>query len=105
MSKADNVKVLVWIQIFTFIAVILFVWFYIDPAQTAARGTVEGIIYCIEDSTALVDGLILKEGDTLYGVRIVKIDRGKVTFEKGDERWEQRIREMPNPKWNQEQEE
>jgi len=104
MSTAGNVKILVWLQFCTIVLAILFAWFYLDPKPTAARGKLDGILYTIENSTVLVDGQALKEGDTMYGVEVVRIYRNRVIFEKDGERWEQRVRERPNPNWDSKQE-
>ena len=104
MSTAGNVKILVWLQFCTIVLAILFAWFYLDPQPTAARGKLDGILYAIENSTILVDGQALNEGDTLYGVKVVRIDRRKVTFEKDGVRWQQRVRDLPNPNWDSKQE-
>ena len=104
MSTARNVKILVWLQFCTIVLAILFAWFYLDPQPTAARGKLDGILYVIENSTILVDGQALKEGDTLYGVKVVRIDMRKVTFEKDGIRWEQSVRERPNLNWDPKEE-
>jgi hypothetical protein len=65
----------------------------------AAKGTVEGILYASDGSTVVIDGQILKEGDNLYGVAIVRIHRDRVEFERDKTRWSQGIRESPHPEW------
>ena len=62
---------------------------------------VNGILYTIENSSALIDGHIVREGDTIYGVKIIKIDQTKVEFEKNGKTWEQRVRQWPDPVWRQ----
>jgi type II secretory pathway component PulC len=41
------------------------------------------------------------EGDTIYGVKIVKIYTDRVDFEKSGKRWTQRVVESPNPAWQE----
>jgi len=66
-----------------------------------AKGRVSGILYTVEDSTAIINGQLLKKGDTLDGVTILEIERDRVEFEKKAERWYQRIGERPNSAWAQ----
>lgn len=49
-----------------------------------------GILYS-DDPSAIVDGEIVKEGDTIDGAKVVKIHRYKVEFEKGRKKWTQRV--------------
>lgn len=61
---------------------------------------VEGIIYNTEkNSTALIDGMIVGEGDIIYGVSVIKIHSDKVEFEKDGSRWEQHVWEWPKHTW------
>ena len=92
-----NVKMLTWLQLVTIAGAILTVSICknIEPA----KGVVTGILYTIEDSTALIDGQILKQGDSLYGVEIIKIERRHVEFQKYSHRWKQYIKDSPNPAW------
>ncbi|MCK4294716.1 MAG: general secretion pathway protein GspB [Planctomycetes bacterium] len=103
MSNISNVKILTWLQLCTIAAVIIFACFYHGPRQTAAaqRGIIDGIIYSVENPSVLVDGQVLNEGDTLYGVEVLKIGRRIVIFEKDGQRWEQRVRQRPNPAWDE----
>jgi len=50
---------------------------------------VKGILYTVIDSSVMVDNQVLKEGDTIYGTKIVRIDPKKVEFEKNGKRWTQ----------------
>lgn len=60
---------------------------------------VTGITYAEEDPSAVVGYDIVHEGDTIRGVKVVKIYRDKVEFEKDDKRWTQEVREKPNRAW------
>jgi hypothetical protein len=52
----------------------------------ARRGVVTGILYTIENSSAIIDDQLVKEGDMIYGATVVKIHRREVEFEKKSER-------------------
>jgi len=53
------------------------------------------------DSSTMIDNQVLKEGDTIYGARVVKIYPKKVEFKKDGKCWTQRICEHPNPAWEE----
>ncbi len=102
MRTAYNVKVLTWLQLCAITIAILFAWFYVKPRRTVASyGVVDGILYSREKPSALVDGQVLTVGDQIYGVKIVEISKSMVVFENGNIRWQQRVRERPNPAWEQ----
>lgn len=93
-----NTKTLILLQLFTIIAVFVgtSVFFL---STTEQQGTVAGILYIIENSSAVVDGQIVHEGDTIHGAQVVKIERFTVEFEKDGIRWKQKVRERPSPHW------
>jgi len=68
---------------------------------SARHGTVKGILYTVENSSAIIDDQLVKEGDTIDGVTVLKIDRDKVEFEKNHKVWEQRVGQRPNPAWTE----
>ena len=49
-----------------------------------------GILYS-DDPSAIVNGEIVKEGDTINGAKVVKIHRDKVEFEEDGEKWTKRV--------------
>jgi len=104
MKGFGSVKILTWLQICTITIVILFVWLYQGPHLAGAlggtRGVIDGIIYSADSASVLIDGQILKEGESIYGVRVVDIDRRIVTFERAGQRWSQRVRERPSEYWD-----
>ena len=63
------------------------------------QGLVTGILYAGDESSAIVDGQILRNGDLLNGVTIFKVHRFSVEFEKDGIRWQQRVQEKPNREW------
>ena len=95
----SNTKALIVIQFFAVAAVIVVASVYTLRGSFHQKGIIGGILYCDEDSTISIDGQVLRNGDTLYGVKVVKIYRDKVKFDKNGLQWEQRIRERPNPAW------
>ncbi len=77
------------------------------------QGVVTGILYIDEEiatqmeaagiggSSIVIDGQILKSGETIYGVKVVGIERLHAEFEKNGVRWKQRVREKPNSAWEE----
>ena len=48
---------------------------------------------------AIIRGQVVREGDTVGGVKIIKIHKDKVEFEKNGKRWRQGEEEPPGPEW------
>jgi hypothetical protein len=63
------------------------------------NGTVMGILHSKGNSWALINHELVQEGDITNGVRIVKINKHTVEFEKNSERWTQRVQANPNFAW------
>jgi len=102
--KIRNVKMLTLAQLITMIVVFAVVFIYnsLRPAMShRVYGTVEGVLYSADESSVLIDGQIVREGEHIYGVRVIRIHRNKVDFEAGGKKWEQRVRERPNPAWGE----
>ncbi len=86
----------------TVVFVVVFIYNALRPAESQkAFGVVEGILWSQAESSALIDGQIIEEGEKIYGVRVTKIYGNKVEFEDGSRRWEQRVREQPNLAWGE----
>ena len=67
-------------------------------ARSTEKGLVTGILYSENNSSIVIDGQVLHEGDSIYGITIAKIHKDKVEFETANiERWTQRLHERPNP--------
>jgi len=96
-----SLKVLIIIQFFGLAAGIGMVSFYMIHKTTGTKGRVTGILYTVDDSMVVIDGQLLKEGDTIYGATVLKIHADRVELKKAEHRWTQRIRESPNPAWNE----
>ena len=69
-----------------------------DP-HAPKPGVVTGIGYAEEGSSAVICYEIVHEGDTIHGVKVVKIHRDKVEFEKNGKKWAQGVREKRNRYW------
>ena len=50
-----------------------------------------GILYAKENPSAIVDGKVVREGDVVDGVKVVKIEKDMVEFERSGTRWSQRM--------------
>jgi len=49
----------------------------------------------------MVGSVFVREGDTIGDIKIVKIDKDKVEFEKNGKRWTQALNETPGSEWQQ----
>ena len=65
----------------------------------ATHGVVSGIVYSEDRPLLIIDDKIVKEGDFIHGVKVFKIHRGKVEFEKGGQKWEQTVQEERRAFW------
>jgi len=89
------------LQILTLAAAVVGASAYLITEANSEKGVVKGILYTIVDSSTMIDNQVLKEGDTIYGTRVVKIYPKEVEFEKDRKHWTQRICEHPNPAWEE----
>ena len=62
-------------------------------------GLVTAILYSETNSSAVVDGQILRAGSTMRGVKVVSISRNEVEFSTDSTTWKQGIDQTPNPAW------
>ena len=70
------------------------------PEQPEAeRGTIGAIVYNEENPTALINNKVVHEGDSIQGVKVVKIHRNEIEFDKNGKRWTQRLHAKPDPAW------
>ena len=67
--------------------------------KTNPSGTVMGILYGEARHSALVNDILIHEGDTLRDVRVVEIRRDKIRFEKKGKMWTQAVYEKPKLPW------
>ena len=63
------------------------------------HGVVGGILYEKDNPSAIIDGKILKEGETIHGVKVIKIYEDKAEFEKNSQRWMQKAGETADTFW------
>jgi len=68
---------------------------------TNPKGIVTGILLSEDNSSAVIDEQLVSQGDLIYGVKIVEIEEDSVEFEKNGITWTQKIRQEPNPIWQQ----
>ena len=102
--RIRNVKALTLAQLITMIIVFVVIFIYntIRPALSrSAFGMVEGVIYSMDTPSALIDGQVVKEGQKIYGVRVTGISKNEVKFESSSRSWQQRVRQRPNPAWEE----
>lgn len=76
---------------------------YIRPGEKPeiTYGLISSILYSGVDTIVVIDGEIMREGDMLYGIQIVKILRNEVEFSKDRRRWKQRLGESPPGIWTE----
>lgn len=63
------------------------------------RGTVTAVVHSRDNTSAIIDSYVVHQGETLYGVKVLTINRDRVEFEKDGERWTQRVQEPPSNRW------
>jgi hypothetical protein len=61
--------------------------------QAEGEMTVRGIVYSSVNPSAIIANQIVYEGDVILGVKIVKIGKDFVAFEKKGKQWQQQVRQ------------
>jgi hypothetical protein len=56
-----------------------------------------GILYSRQKPSAVVDGTIVHEGDTVEGVKVIRINKSSVEFEAAGSSWTQGVRQPAPP--------
>lgn len=74
-------------------------WTARETTAPMKAGTVLGILHGKGKPCALINIELVHEGDIRKGVKVVKIDKDKIEFEKNGERWMQKVLANPNPAW------
>ena len=69
------------------------------PKGASPKGLVRGIVYSDSSGSVLIDDTIVHTGDTIDGVKIIRVHSGGVDFEKDGRRWTQKVSETPDPLW------
>jgi CheY-like chemotaxis protein len=62
-------------------------------------GTIVGILSGKGKPCALISVELVHEGDVRNGVKVVRIDKDEIEFEKDGRRWTQKVLADPNPAW------
>ena len=71
----------------------------LKPKPKATHGEVTGILYSKDRPSAILDSQVVHEGDTIHGVKLIKVYKDKVAFEKNGRKWEQQVRQIPEDYW------
>jgi len=71
----------------------------LSGTTTQSAGLVTGIVFNRDMSTAVVGDQLVHEGDVIRGVKIAKIHKDRIEFEKDGEKWDQRLFETPPVDW------
>jgi hypothetical protein len=64
-------------------------------SQTSSRGMVNGIVFYENRGAALIAGEVVREGDVVMGVKVVKITPDFVEFDKQGNQWKQQVGQSP----------
>lgn len=96
-EEKSNNSLLLWVVVLCAGVVIAGgIGYYLWPGTKGAvilhRVALNGILYSEDEPSAIIGGKIVKEGDLIDGVKVVRIHRNMVEFEKNDKRWTQRAR-------------
>lgn len=65
------------------------------PAKSYKEGTVTGIMFYMDKGAAIMLGDVIREGDVVRGVTVVKITPRYIEFEKQGNKWKQGVGESP----------
>ncbi len=63
-----------------------------DVVVSSKKAELKGILYSEDNPSASVNGKIVKEGSVIDGIKVVKINKDSVEFEKNGEKWTQRLK-------------
>lgn len=68
-----------------------------EPDTT--HGVITGIIYSDDDPVAIIDGTIVRDNGEIHGVKIVKIHKDSVEFDRNNKTWTQHVQEIQQANW------
>ena len=71
----------------------------LKPKPEPTYGVVTGIIFSQEEPSAAIAGKIVHEGDVIQDVKVVKIHRDNVQFEKDGNVWKQKVGQTAEVFW------
>ncbi len=101
-EKKSSNSLLLWIvALGVGVVVVAGIGYYFRPGAKGAGAlhkavvlhknvAITGILYSEDNPSAIIGGEIAKEGDIIDGVKVVKIHKDMVEFEKNGEKWTQR---------------
>ena len=70
-----------------------------DLVAANRKGRIRGIVSSDGSFTALIDGQAVREGESIYGVTVVRILQDEVEFEKNGRQWTQGLNATPSREW------
>jgi hypothetical protein len=73
--------------------------FCLSDAVASHDGEVTAIMYSDDKPTAIVGDRLVHDGDIVCGVRVVRIHKDMVEFEKNGKAWSQLLYEMASAHW------
>ncbi len=65
------------------------------------RGKLVAILYSPQNPSVVIDDNILNTGDTLHGVKVIRIYPDYVEFAKNEKTWTQKLYQQPPAQWNE----
>jgi hypothetical protein len=71
----------------------------VQSVSPTGHGIVTGILYNEGSPLTVIDGEIVRENQSIYGVKVVKINHDCVEFENSSVRWNQRVNEPSSDNW------
>ncbi|GEM_PF-4506887 len=71
----------------------------LKPAVPKPLGTITGILSADGVPLTIINGDVYREGQSVNGIKIIKISRDYVEFNKEDICWTQKINETPSANW------
>jgi hypothetical protein len=69
----------------------------LPTTKPSQKGLISAIIYDADDSLAMIDGKLVRVGDTIHNMKITNIYKDEVEFEKNGKTWTQKIIEAKTP--------
>jgi hypothetical protein len=81
-----------------------YLWLEHGPSEAEAESgrpepvKLTGILYSENDASVVIDSKIVREGETINGVKVVKINRNDVELEKDGIRWKQQVAQPESKK-------
>lgn len=74
----------------------------VSPSAVRIPGLITGILFTDDKPCAIVGHHLVHEGDSLGDVKVLKIHRDRIDFQKAGKTWTQHPNEDPSPNWQTE---